>query len=286
MASYQINVLLTQSLAFWVGASIVASFQYSVRLMELPQGLFGISLATYLLPTLTGLAAEKKYDDFRATLRQGVSHLLFLNLLASVLLVTLSEPIIRVIYERGRFAADGSTDAVAFALACLAPGLVMFSTVNVLARAFYALGDTRTPMLVSVFCLVLNLVFTVVLLILFKPGYKQGGLGVANTLSALFNAGLLAYALRRKLRRLGWHELRQALNPLLAAGGVAGLVAWFGGRFWEGHLGHGNLALKIGAVFAPASVAALAYWAVAWWLGVPSAGEIGKLLTGWRRRVS
>jgi hypothetical protein len=64
------------------------------------------------------------------------------------------------------------------------------------------------------------------------------------------------------------------------------LVAWFGGRFWEGHLGHGNLALKIGAVFAPASVAALAYWAVAWWLGVPSAGEIGKLLTGWRRRVS
>jgi hypothetical protein len=175
------------------------------------------------LPTLTGLAAEKKYDDFRATLRQGVSHLLFLNLLASVLLVTLSEPIIRVIYERGRFAADGSTDAVAFALACLAPGLVMFSTVNVLARAFYALGDTRTPMLVSVFCLVLNLVFTVVLLILFKPGYKQGGLGVANTLSALFNA-----APAPRLARTA-----AGLEPAAGGGGGGGI----GGLVWRSVLG-------------------------------------------------
>jgi putative peptidoglycan lipid II flippase len=278
VASYQINVLFTQGLAFFLGTGIVIQFQYAVRLMELPQGIFGISLATFLLPTLAGMAAEKKYDDFRATLRQGLAHLIFVNLLALILLVILAEPIIRLLFERGRFAADGSTAPVSFALACLAPGLILFSTVNVLARAFYALGDTKTPMKVSVFCLVLNLILTAGLLVLFKPGYKQGALGVANSLSALCNAVLLTIALKRKLKELHWEALRQPLVALAAAGILAGAAAWFGGRAWEEHLGHGNLALKIGAVFGPAVGAALVYWAMAVWLRVPSATEIWKLI--------
>ncbi len=280
VASYQINVLLTQGLAFILGTGIVIQFQYAVRLMELPQGVFGISLATFLLPTLAGLAAEKKYDDFRATLRLGLAHLTFVNLLASVLLVVLAEPIIRLIFERGQFAEDGATGAVAIALACLAPGLILFSTVNVLARAFYALGDTKTPMQVSVFCLVTNLVFTAAFLVMFKQGYKQGALGVANSLSAGCNAMLLTLALKRKLKGLAWAELRQPLLGLAAAGVAAGIVAWLGLHYWEKHLGHTNLVLKIGAVFAPASLAAVAYWGIAALLRVPSAGEIWKLTTG------
>src|SRR5580765_8541488 len=72
VAAFQINVLLTQGFAFWFGDKIVASFNYAVRLMELPQGVFGISLATYLLPTLAGLASEKKFDEFRTTLGDGL----------------------------------------------------------------------------------------------------------------------------------------------------------------------------------------------------------------------
>lgn len=279
VASYQINVLLTQGLAFCLGTGIVIQFQYAVRLMELPQGVFGISLATFLLPTLAGLAAEKKYDDFRVTLRQGLAHLTFVNLLASVLLIVLAEPIIRLIFERGKFAQDGATVAVAFALACLAPGLILFSTVNVLARAFYALGDTKTPMQVSIFCLVINLVFTAAFLVMFKHGYKQGALGVANTLSAACNVTLLTVALKRKLKFLGWAEFRQPLLALGAAAVAAGLVAWLGLDWWERRLGHANLGLKIGAVFGPALAAALVYWGLAAWLRVPSASEIWKLLT-------
>src|SRR5439155_6147198 len=106
--------------AFGVHAPIVASFQYAVRLMEFPQGMFGISLATYLLPTLSGLAAEKKYPEFRTTLRQGLGYLLFVNLLASVLLLTLAEPTVRLLFERGKFNAE-STLHVSRAVACLAP---------------------------------------------------------------------------------------------------------------------------------------------------------------------
>lgn len=286
VASYQINVLLTQGLAFFLGTGIVIQFQYAVRLMELPQGVFGISLATFLLPALSGLAAEKKYDDFRATLRQGVAHLLFVNLLASVLLVVLAAPIIRLIFERGQFAIDGATGPVAIALACLAPGLILFSTVNVLARAFYALGDTKTPMQVSIFCLLVNLILTGAFLVMFKHGYKQGALGVANSLSAGCNAVLLTVALRKKLKQLAWAELRQPLVALAVAGVAAGLAAWLGSHLWERHLGHANLPAKIGAVFGPAILAALVYWGIALGLRVPSAGEIARLLGKRFRSVS
>ena len=71
VAAFQINVLVTQSFSFWFDPTIVSTFNYSVRLMELPQGMFGISLATFLLPTLSGLAADKKFPEFRATLEAG-----------------------------------------------------------------------------------------------------------------------------------------------------------------------------------------------------------------------
>jgi putative peptidoglycan lipid II flippase len=269
VAAFQINVVLTQGLSYWVDDYVVASFQYAVRLMELPQGLFGVSLATYLLPTLASLATDKNYDGFRSELRQGIGYLIFTNLIASVLLVVLSEPIIRLLFERGKFDAT-STSQATLALACLAPGLVAFSVVNVLARAFFALGDIKTPMKVSVFCLLLNLLLAVGLV----WRYKQGGLGVANTLSAAVNVCLLTYALRRKLTKLDLAPLRRALLSLSLAGALAGLLAWYGWRCWEHTLGHETLALKIGAVFAPATAAGLVYWLAALGLKVPAAKEM------------
>src|SRR5262249_44114435 len=153
-AAFQINVLLTQIFSFWFDPTIVSTFNYSVRLMELPQGMFGISLATYLLPALSGLAAEKKFPEFRQTLTQGLSHLAFANLLASAIAFSLAVPIVRLIFEHGKFGPE-ATQRVAVALACLAPGLLLFSMTNILARAFFALNDIRTPMKISILCLTL-----------------------------------------------------------------------------------------------------------------------------------
>ena len=85
MAAFQINVLIISFASFWFEPTIVATFNYSVRLMEFPQGLFGISLATYLLPTLSGLSAERKYPEFRQTLSQGLNYLAFANLIAAAM---------------------------------------------------------------------------------------------------------------------------------------------------------------------------------------------------------
>ena len=250
VAAFQINVALVQGVALFVGTGIVSSYNGAVRLMELPQGMFGISLATYLLPTLSGLAAEKNYPEFRATLRHGLGTLIFLNLIASILLVVLAEPIVRLLFQRGAFTAV-STHHVSYALACLAPGLVMFSTVNILARAFYALGDTKTPMLISIVCLTLNFAIACLLL---HP-LREGGPGIANTLTSILNVSLLLFALRKKMGRLELEPLRKDLFPLALLTVLAGLAAWAGWRLWESWIGHASLTLKTGAVFVPAVVA-------------------------------
>jgi putative peptidoglycan lipid II flippase len=237
--------------------------------MELPQGMFGISLATYLLPTLSGLAAEKNYKEFRDTLRHGLSTLIFLNLIASVLLLVLAEPIVRLLFERGAFGED-ATMRVALALTCLAPGLVAFSTVNILARAFYALGDTQTPMKISIACLLLNLALAAALIV----HYKQAGLGVANTVTSICNVCLLTFALRKKMGKLEMESLRATFAPLFVAAALAGVTAWGSWRLWENHLGHHNLALKIGAVFGPAAAAGVVYWAAGVAARIPAAREI------------
>ena len=269
VAAFQINVALVQLVALYVGTGIVSSFNGAVRLMELPQGVFGISLATYLLPTLSGLAAEKNYPEFRATLRHGLGTLIFMNAIACVLLVALAEPMVRLLFERGAFSA-GSTARVSYALTCLAPGLVMFSTVNILARAFYALGDTRTPMKISIVCLVINFLAGSALIF----PLREGGPGIANTFTSALNAGLLFFALRKKLGKLEMAALRETLLPIALAALLAGILAWGGWKLWEQHLGHATLLLKLGAVFVPAGIAGGAYWLVTMLCKIPAAKEM------------
>ncbi|HVV00448.1 MAG TPA: lipid II flippase MurJ, partial [Verrucomicrobiae bacterium] len=278
VAAFQINILATQSFSFWFDPSIVATFNYSVRLMELPQGIFGISLATYLLPALAGLAAGKKYPEFRQTLSQGLNYLSFANLMAAAIAFSLAAPIVRLLFQHGKFGPD-ATARVAIALACLAPGLLMFSMNNILARAFYALGDITTPMKISVGCLCLNLVFSIWLV---RP-YREAGLAVANTMSATFNLLLLVYALRRKLSRLGLTSVVRTLLVLVPSAVVTGLVAHAIYRLWEVHLGNTALFARIGAVFVPSAVAAILYWTAAYYAKVPAARDIIALA---RRKVA
>jgi putative peptidoglycan lipid II flippase len=187
------------------------------------------------------------------------------NLFSAAVAFALAEPIVRLLFERGLFTST-ATQRVAVALACLAPGLLMFSMNNILARAFYALGDIRTPMRISVFCLVVNLILSLVLVF----PLREAGLGIANTCTALLNTGLLTYALRRKLKFLGFSALVRPFASLAAAAILAAAAAAAGYSLWEGHLGHRTLLLKIGAVFGPGALAALVYWAAGLVLKVPA----------------
>jgi len=275
VAAYQINVLCTNGVAFWVDDHVVASFNYAVRLMELPQGVFGLSLASFLLPTLSGLAAEKNYEDFRKTLGQGVGYLVFVNLLAAVILLVLAEPMIRLLFERGRFDSY-DTMRTARALAALAPGLVAFSGVNVLARAFYALGDIRTPMRISIFCLGLNLILVLGLV----WHFKEVGMGIANSFTAFINVGLLIFCLRKKLGRLDLGTLKSQIPGMAGAALVAGCGAYFVSLFFESRFGHATYVTKSVVVFGPMMAASLIYLGVTLWLRLPYAREMMNMRLG------
>jgi putative peptidoglycan lipid II flippase len=273
VAAFQINMLVNQTVAFGVDPSIVAWFNNSVRLMELPQGVFGISLATYLLPTLASLATEKKSEEFRSTLNSGVDHLIFANLPASVFLCILAVPIMRLLFEHGRFGPMDSLQA-GRALEYLAPGLVAFSLVNIFARAFYALGDTKTPMKISIACLLLNLVLSLAFIL----PLRQRGMGLANTMSAVCNITLLYFSLRRRIGPLGLGAQKKIISQLLFSALVAGVVTWALSHWWEGHIGYVGMWRRLGDVFVPMTAGGLLYWGLAAWFKVPPALEIGSLL--------
>ena len=281
VAAFQFNIIITQTLAFWIerssGTQIVASFEYAVRLMELPQGVFGVSLATFLLPTLAGLAAEKQFPEFRENLRRGMGYLFFVNAIAAAMLMVLAEPMVRLLFEHGAFTAD-STRRASFALMCLAPSLLTYSAVNVMARAFYALGDTKVPMQISAVCLCLNIVVLLPLIFMFPKGLQAGALGVANALSSLLNVGLLSYALKRKMPKWEIQSLLRPLAGMLLAAVVAGGVAWFLHGQWVANLGYETVWLKIGEVFAPAIVAALVYWGITAAIGLREARDLFALI--------
>jgi len=273
VAAFQINVLVASGFAFAVGPKILAAFRCAVSFMELPQGVIGVSLATYLLPTLSGLAAEKKFPEFRATLRDGIGYLLFVNMLATVFLIVLAEPIIRLLFEGGRFDFV-ATQRTTVALQALAPGLVAFSCVNIFARAFYALGDTKTPMKISVFCLAVNAVITLPLVWFIS----EAGLGIANTITGFVNMFLLTFALRKKLARLEMEPLRKHLVALFVCTAAAAALAWGTKYFWEQNLGHETFWLKLGEVFVPMVLATLLYFGAAFTLRLPFAHDVMALL--------
>jgi putative peptidoglycan lipid II flippase len=279
VAAFQLNVVITLGFGYFVGDTVVASFQYAVRLMELPQGLFGASVATYLLPTLSGLLAERRWDGFRKTLLDGLNLLLVVNGLAAVLLFCLARPIVRLLFEGGLFQAS-ATATVATALMCLAPGLLAFSGTNVLARAFYAAGDTRVPMQIGVFCLGVN---TVLSLLLVLP-LGAAGMALANTLTSTANVLLLGYALRRKFRTLSFVELGRVGLRVVAVMAGTGVVVLGVSGWWEQAVGGEGWGARLGAVAMPAGVGLAVYGVALWMAGVPAVRDIaGRLGAGWRR---
>lgn len=273
VAAFQINMLVTQGLAFTEGATIVASFNYAVRLMEFPQGMFGVSLATFLLPTLSGLAAEKNFTAFRSTLQQGLAYAAFLNIFAAVMALLLAEPIVALLFQRREFDVQ-DTRNVAIALRCLAPSLVAYIAVNLLSRAFFAMGDVKVPMMISVVCLSLNLLLVLFLL---NP-FRQAGLGLANSISSMVNVGLLIHALRLKLKHLDFSTLWREVGGMAGAAILAGQVTLVTFLLMRNWLTQDTLAVRFAMVFGPGVAGGAVYLAGTYFLKISPARDLVALL--------
>ena len=194
----QINVLLGGIIASLLGVGKISLLYYSDRLMEFPLGLFGIALATVTLPTLSRQAANSSMREFSATVDWSMKLVVLIAVPAAIGLIVLAEPLVATIYFGGVFTRF-DVEMTALALQAFSIGLLGFSFVKILAPAYFAREDTRTPVKIGLIALAVNFVLSVVLAyVLTKQGYPgtHAGLALATSVAAIVNAWLLYRGLR------------------------------------------------------------------------------------------
>ena len=239
LAATQVNLAVSTMIAASLREGSVSWLYYAFRLMQLPIGVFGVALATVAMPALSRAAVAQDLPALRRTLSATVRLVCLLTIPSALFLAVMAAPLHALLFEHGRFTAfDTAMCADALVMYCI--GLPAFAAVGVFTRAFYALGDTRTPVRASLVSVALNLTLN---LLFVGPwaglGLEHRGLALATSLTALVNLGQLAWALKRRAGGIeATRILSTAIRVLLASAAVctvlAALLAWLGPRWHTG----------------------------------------------------
>ena len=272
-STVQVNIVVNGMFASEINGG--QSWLYiAFRLMQLPIGLFGVSLATATLPAVARAAARGDMAAFGHTARDSLRLTVFLTLPAAAGLAALAEPIISLIYQHGRFSAH-DTRETALALQAYAVGLAGYATITVLRPCFYALNLPRIPLRVSLIGIGLNLALNFLNMQVFGLGHV--GLALTTSLVATINMAQLAWALHKRVElgeASGWAGF---IARCMVAAAVSGGFAW-GAHHLLAIWGLGNF-LSLG----PAIVLGIAgYFGAAWLLGLSESGEAWRMI---RRRI-
>jgi len=273
---YQFNVFTAQLIAAGLEEGSVSSLQYSLRLQELVLGLFVVSIAQVILPSLSESTALKDDAAVKRTVSYAVRLIAFITLPASAALVLLGEPIVQGLFQFGAFTAE-STHKTAFALDFHAAGLFFIGQARVLTQVFFAYKDLRTPTLISVADAVLN----IVLCLLLSGPLGHGGIALASTLAAVGNSLLLHVFLHRRLGGLGLRELLSKAARIAGATVAMTLVLMALIAVFPPHFAH-RLALFAWIALA-LLVAGGSYLGAASLLGV---NELATLFSALKRRFA
>ena len=244
LAVTRVNFWVNTNLASAFGEGSVSALDYAMRVMLLPLGVVAQAIGIAAFPTFSELVAQGDLVSVRRALASTLRSVIYLALPASVGLIILRVPIVQLLFERGEFTAQ-STASVAWVLAFFALGLTGHAGLEIVVRAFYALHDTRTPVVVGSAAMALNVVLSITLSRLFLTiGWMpHGGLALANSLATLIEASWLLWLLRNRLGGVegGW-LLSGFLKSCLATAGMAGVI-WL----WSFVSPHGS-ALWLGGV--------------------------------------
>ena len=219
-AVYQLNVLIGTGMASFLPEGSVSYLYYADRLFQFPLGVFGVAVGVAALPALSSLAGEDQRPEFGQALSSALNLILFINLPAAAGLAGLAGPLVDVLFGRGEF-SGAAVHGTALALLGYVPGLPAFSCVRSLASAYYALGDTKTPVRVAVVCLLAYVLMGGIGM----QVLGHVGLALASSVSAWINVLLLGVLLRRHCGSWFRPGRDLPLCLLLSAGLLAGCRA-------------------------------------------------------------
>ena len=218
---YQLNLLVTMWFSSQLSEGAVSYLYYAGRLMEMPIGIFGVSVATAALPTLSGHAALKDWENFKGSLSFAVRIINFITIPATVGLFVLSYPVTEILFRRGEFNVAAAS-ATSVALYYYALGLAPVSLARMLTSVFYSLKDTVTPVWTALLSFTVNIVLCFVLV----GPLKHGGLALAASLSAVVDAAALLIMLKLRLGRLGGRDILDSALRSTVASLVMGAVIY------------------------------------------------------------
>ncbi len=223
----QLNFLLNTILASLQPEGSVTAISLAWPLMLMPQAAIAQSIATAALPTFSEQYAKGKLDEMRSSLASSLRGVLVLAIPTTLGLILLREPIIAFLYQNGEFTAQ-STQMVSWALLWYSAGLIGHCVVEIISRAFYALHDTKTPVLVGIGAMSLNLIFSVLFSSLFsKIGWLPlGGLALANSLATAIESIILMVLMSRRLQGLEGRKVLGLVLKALFASVLMSVVLW------------------------------------------------------------
>jgi putative peptidoglycan lipid II flippase len=280
-AVYQINILVGTLLASLLPAGSVSYLYYADRLVQFPLGIFAIALATAVLPSLSRQAAAADLTGLADTFRHALQLVLFITVPAMVGLILLRDPIVTLLFQRGDFDPT-TTRLTAVALLYYGLGLWAFAAVRILVSTFYALQDTRTPVVTATVAIAANIVLGIVLM---RP-LAHGGLALATALSSMLNLLLLVLALRRRLGVLGWRPVAFSAARTLFAAALMGIVILLAGRWAMPAMYRSGPALLVG-LGGLIALGVSVYMALAQLMGMPEVAAVLEIVgrrTGRGRR--
>jgi putative peptidoglycan lipid II flippase len=231
VAAAQINLFVNTWLATDVDGAATA-LRYAFQLIYLPIGIFGVSVATAAIPELARQAADGALAEMTKTVSWGIRLMLVLSIPAIVGLIVLASPIVELIFQHGAFDAT-STWMTAGALALYAPGILGYSLVKIVSPSFYSLREARTPVVVSVVTIVLNLGLNLWLNSIY--GFK--GLALGTAIAANANAGLLLYLLSKRLGGVDFPRILVTFAKTCVAAAVMGVAAYYAEVWLHGIFG-------------------------------------------------
>ena len=236
----QLNIFLSTILASFLATGSITFLFYGMRFIHFPLGIFGVAIATAVLPTLSAQAAKQENEQFRETLSLGIRLVFFIMFPAMAGLIMLRVPIVNLLLEHGEFNRI-STIGTASALLYYSVGLWAFAGVRIVSQAYYSLQDTRTPVRIALLALATNIVLSVVFI---QTPLQHGGLALATSLSAILNLGLLTKRLRKKIGRMDGRRILASLVRIVPASLVMGAIGWWVARnpMWDSP---GNTLVKI-----------------------------------------
>ena len=262
-AAAQINLVVNTRFATSAEPGAVSALNYAFRLMYMPVGIIGVAVATAAIPDIVRHAATKSFNEMRGTFSWGVRLMLMLSVPATVGLMVLAAPIVQLIFERKNFGPHDTT-LVANALFYYAPGIVGYSIVKIASPSFYSLRDARTPVIISVITIAVNLILNWWLV--GRMGFQ--GLALGTSIAATINAGLLLMLLARRIDGMDGSRILTALTKIALASIAMGAAAYWAERGLNAVLpvtivGTVELARAVrvlGAVGAALAVLAAASW--------------------------